>query len=356
MDIADKISGIARRGHEQLDHITNEQATKSALVLPLLQALGYDPFDPSEVVPEFTADVGTKKGEKVDYAIRKNGELSILIECKPKGTDLSNAQYTQLFRYFSCTEAKFAILTNGFEYRFFSDLDAANKLDIRPFFIFSMDDFNDSDIEQLKKFTKPNFDVDTILSTANRLKYTNLAKRAIEDLLRDSPEGFVKYVIGLIYDGRQTRQIIEEFTPIVKDASSLYIKEQVAQRLKGALARNYVDDTISQPDPVESEVAAPEDDIITTQEEIDGYNIVRSILAEHLDVSRITMRDSKTYCAILLDNSNRKPLCKLHFNSKNIKRVGLFVDKKEERVEIEKVSDIYKYRDRLMATAQGYDL
>lgn len=356
MELSEKLSGIARRGQDQVDHIKNEEATKTALVLPFINALGYDPFDTREVIPEFTADVGTKKGEKVDYAIRADGNISILVECKPIGTNLSNIQYNQLYRYFSCTDAKFAILTNGFEYRFYSDLDSENKLDNRPFFTFHLNDFNDQGIEELRKFTKPNFDVQAILSTANRMKYTNLAKQAIDEVFRETPEEFVKYIVGKIYDGRQTRQVVDEFTPIVRDASKLYIKEQVAQRLRGALANNDVDTqtSLTSDTSIVGDTPINDDGIETTQEEIDAYNIVRSILAENVDVSRIAIRDAKSYCAVLLDNNNRKPICRFHFNSKSIKRIGFFNNKNEERVDIHSVSDIFQFRDQLKKTIGEY--
>ncbi|MDN3526338.1 type I restriction enzyme HsdR N-terminal domain-containing protein [Halomonas sabkhae] len=356
MELSEKLHGIACRGEDQVDHIKNEEATKTALVLPFISSLGYDPFDTREVVPEFTADVGTKKGEKVDYAIRTDGSLSILVECKPLGTNLSNVQYSQLYRYFACTDAKFAILTNGFEYRFYSDLDSENKLDNRPFFTFDLSDFNEQDIEELKKFTKPNFDVNAILGTANRLKYTNLAKQAIDEIFQDTPEEYVKYIVSKIYDGRQTRQVIDDFTPIIKEAGRLYIKEQVAQRLRGALASNDVEATQAASTPNNtSQDSQPDDDgIITTQEEIDAYNIVRSLLAEQVDVSRIAMRDAKSYCAVLLDDNNRKPICRFHFNAKSVKRVGFFNDKKENRIDISSVSDLFQHRDQLKSTVNEY--
>lgn len=356
MDLSEKLYGIARRGEEQVEHIKNEEATKTALVLPFINSLGYDPFDTREVVPEFTADVGTKKGEKVDYAIRADGNISILMECKPLGTNLANVQYNQLYRYFSCTDAKFAILTNGFEYRFYSDLDSENKLDTRPFFTFDLEDFNEQDIDELQKFTKPNFDVDAILSTANRLKYTNLAKQAIGEVFQDTPEEFVKFVVGKIYEGRQTRQVVEEFTPIIKEAGKLYIKEQVAQRLRGALASNDIDapHPTSTPESSSQEPEPDDDGIITTQEEIDAYNIVRSLLAEQVDVSRIAMRDAKSYCAVLLDDNNRKPICRFHFNAKSVKRVGFFTDKQESRIEIDSVSDLFQHKDQLKTTVSEY--
>lgn len=355
MELSEKLSGIARRGQDQVDHIQSEEATKTALVLPFISALGYDPFDTREVTPEFTADVGTKKGEKVDYAIRADGNLSILMECKPLGTNLSNVQYNQLYRYFSCTDAKFAILTNGFEYRFYSDLDSQNKLDNRPFFTFDLGDFNEQDIDELKKFTKPNFDVDAILGTANRLKYTNLAKQAIEEIFKESPEEYVKLIVAKIYEGRQTRQIIDEFTPIIKEAGKLYIKEQVAQRLRGALASNDIDNQITVSSQTEEPERLPDDDgIVTTQEEIDAYNIVRSILAEEVDIGRIFMRDAKSYCAVILDDNNRKPICRFHFNAKSIKRVGFFNGKKESRIDIQGVSDLFQHREQLKATVREY--
>ncbi|WP_211612814.1 type I restriction endonuclease [Halomonas caseinilytica] len=355
MELSEKLSSIARRGEDQIGHIQNEESTKTALVLPFISALGYDPFDTREVIPEFTADVGTKKGEKVDYAIRADGNLSILMECKPLETNLSNVQYSQLYRYFACTDAKFAILTNGFEYRFYSDLDSQNKLDTQPFFTFDLSDFNEQDIEEIRKFTKPNFDIDAILSTANRLKYTNLAKQEISGVFQDIPEEFVKFIVSKIYEGRQTRQVIEDFTPIIKEAGKLYIKEQVAQRLRGALANNDIDSqAIPDPEPA-SEASQPDDDgIITTQEEIDAYNIVRSILAEDVDISRVVMRDAKSYCAVLLDDNNRKPICRFHFNAKSIKRVGFFNEKNESRIEIQSVSDLFQYREQLKATIGEY--
>ena len=209
MDITQKIAALASRAQEQIDHIVNEEATKNAMVMPFIQSLGYDVFNPTEVLPEFTADVGLKKGEKVDYAIKNEGVLSILIECKPRTTDLANAQFSQLYRYFNCTEAKFAILTNGIEYRFYSDLDDANKLDTRPFFTFRLTDYNERDIEELKKFAKPVFNVDTILSTANRLKYTNLAMTSFSKLMKEPPRDFIKFISQDFFDGRMTQQVLD---------------------------------------------------------------------------------------------------------------------------------------------------
>ncbi|MCX2522913.1 type I restriction endonuclease [Larsenimonas rhizosphaerae] len=359
MEITQKIAGLASRVREQMDHIVNEEATKNAMVMPFIQSLGYDVFNPTEVMPEFTADVGLKKGEKVDYAIKNGGELSILVECKPRTTDLASAQFSQLYRYFNCTEAKFAILTNGIEYRFYSDLDDTNRLDKRPFFIFKLTEYNERDIDELKKFAKPVFDVDAILSTANRLKYTNLAKTAFAEVVKAPPRDFIKLLAQNFYEGRMTQQILDDFTPIVRDAMAQYIKEQVSQRLKSALETTAGEESVAGAigggEAIEKPDAADEkDDIVTTQEEIDGFNIVRAILASEVDPERIHMRDAKSYCAVLLDNNNRKPLCRLHFNSKSVWRVGFFYEGKETKHDIQSISDIFAHRQALIDTMNSY--
>ena len=113
MSFEGKINALAEKVPTLIDHLETEEATKNALVMPFINALGYDIFNPKEVVPEFIADVGTKKGEKVDYAIMKDGEVIILIECKAAKSDLCDANISQLYRYFAVTKSRIAILTNG---------------------------------------------------------------------------------------------------------------------------------------------------------------------------------------------------------------------------------------------------
>lgn len=359
MEIAQKIAALATRAKEQLDHIVNEEATKNAMVMPFIQSLGYDVFNPTEVLPEFTADVGLKKGEKVDYAIKNEGALSILIECKPRTTDLSNAQFSQLYRYFNCTEAKFAILTNGIEYRFYSDLDDTNKLDNRPFFTFRLTEYNERDIEELKKFAKPVFNVDTILSTANRLKYTNLAMASFSKLMKEPPRDFIKFIAQDFFDGRMTQQVLDEFTPIIRDAMAQHIKEQVSQRLKLALANTSGEESAAGAGlPEKTHIEAPlkaDDDIVTTQEEIDGYNMVRAIVSSEVAPERVFMRDAKSYCAILLDDNNRKPICRLHFNSKTLKRLEIRENDKQIKHDLATLTDIFSHKEALLAAVKSYE-
>ena len=143
--------------------IQTEEATKTAIIMPFFSMLGYDVFNPQEFVPEFTADVGIKKGEKVDYAIIQDGTPVILIECKSITENLERHD-SQLFRYFGTTPAKFAILTHGIFYRFYTDLEDANKMDKDPFLTINILDIRDNQVPELKKFCKSVFDIDSIFS------------------------------------------------------------------------------------------------------------------------------------------------------------------------------------------------
>lgn len=174
MDIIDRIRELAARIPKQREIIQTEEATKNAFIMPFISLLGYDVFNPTEVTPEFNADIGVKKGEKVDYAILKEGKPTILFECKHHSVDLKKTHASQLYRYFSVTDARFGVLTNGVVYCFFTDLDAPNKMDERPFFEFNLLDFKDSSVDELKKFSKATFNISTILTTANELKYTRV--------------------------------------------------------------------------------------------------------------------------------------------------------------------------------------
>ncbi|MGE5548572.1 MAG: type I restriction endonuclease [Solirubrobacterales bacterium] len=366
MDFADKIAALAQRITKQKDSIETEEATKNAFIMPFISALGYDVFDPHVVVPEYTADVGVKKGEKVDYAIKLDGKVVMLVECKPCKGSLSTQHMSQLFRYFSVTEARFGILTNGIIYWFFTDLEQPNKMDAKPFFEFDMLNYRPAQVDELKKFANTNFDITSILETASDLKYGSLLMREIANEIDAPSDEVMRLFISRVYDGKLTANVLTKFGPLVQKAMKDTVRELVNQRLSNAM-----DDTaktalpVSASEPVKTEAsqavqASAEgtgelDDIVTTQEEIDGYQIVRAIVREVVRVERVTMRDAKSYCAILLDDNNRRPICRLHLN-RSVKYLGLFdADKNEERVRIEHLDDIFTHADRLKATAMSYD-
>ncbi len=361
MDFIEKIQDIAQRIPKQIDHIHTEEATKSAFVMPFIKALGFDVFNPLEVIPEYVADVGTKKGEKVDYAIKIDDKIALLVECKWCGADLDQCHASQLYRYFACTDARFAILTNGIYYKFFSDLDEKNRMDERPFFEFNLSTFDDEKVVELKKFTKSAFNLDNILTTASDLKYTGAIKQFFADELNNPSVEFVKFFASRAYSGRLTQPVVEQFSDIVKRATSQVIRDKVNNRLKSALDADQDEGAPAienqNPPGDASPEAEPEQEndsgIVTTDEEIDAFNIVRAIGREVVDVSRINMRDRASYCGVLLDDNNRKPICRFHFNTKQ-KYLGLLQQKAEEKVAIEDLNDIFKYTERIKATINEY--
>ena len=125
MEFDEKIKDFIKRIKNLKQVITNEEATKTSLIMPFFSLLGYDVFNPNEFIPEYIADVGIKKGEKVDYAITIDNQVIILIEAKSVNENLKKHD-SQLFRYFGTTTSKLAILTNGFEYKFYTDLEETN--------------------------------------------------------------------------------------------------------------------------------------------------------------------------------------------------------------------------------------
>ena len=201
MDFTERLNVLSVKIKQQINAITTEEATKTAFVMPFIHnVLGYDVFDPSEVTPEFVCDVGTKKGEKIDYAIIKNNEVQILIECKKIGEPLNINHASQLFRYFHVTNARISILTNGQIYRFYTDLDAPNKMDEKPFLEIDLLDIDENIIPELKKLTKASFDLESIINAAGELKYVSQIKKIIHIQLNNPEDDFVKFFASRVYD------------------------------------------------------------------------------------------------------------------------------------------------------------
>lgn len=351
MDLIDKINEIAARIKNTREHISTEEATKNAVIMPFINALGYDIFNPMEVIPEFTADVGLKKGEKVDYAIKKDGKIILLIECKWINADLKKVHINQLYRYFHTTEARFGILTNGVEYIFYSDIKEKNKMDEKPFFTFNLTNFEEHHVAELKKFTKTAFSLDDILNTASTLKYSRAIKKILDDELESPSEGFVKFLASQVYNGVMTKKTVAQFNVIVKEARDQFINDKINQRLK--LASSLKRENNQGESTTEEGIDPPDNGIVTTQDEMEGYQIVKAICAEVLDPDRVIMKDTKSYCGILLDNNNRRPICRLHFNASQ-KYLGLISNKEEERIPISNLSEIYKFADRIKTAALSY--
>ena len=357
MSHVEAIVALATRAPDLVEQLQTEEATKNALIMPFLGALGYNVFDPREVVPEFTADVGTKKGEKVDYAIKRGEDVVILVEAKKAGADLSDPHHGQLFRYFAVTNARIAILTNGLQYRFFSDLDAPNKMDELPFLEIDLLDLREELLGELSKLTKEAFDLDTILSTANELKYKEAIRKVLVEQFADPKDDFVKFFFTAANPaGRFTQSARELFSRLVKQALEQFVADTATDRLKrAALAPRREPQAEVEPEPPSDPTQqVTEDTIHTTEEELEGFRIVRAIVCSDVPAARIAARDTKSYFGVLFDDNNRKPVCRLRFNHGQ-KYIGLFDEQKNEtRKPIDGLEDIYEHATELRQTVQRY--
>lgn len=358
-DLIDDIRNIAARIEKSRDLVQTEEATKNAFIMPFIAALGYDVFDPTEVTPELVADVGTKKGEKIDYAILKDSKPIMLFECKHHTANLDQEHASQLFRYFACVETRVAVLTNGIEYRFFTDLDAPNKMDTKPFLVFKITDFPENLIPELKKLTKASFDIDAVLSTANELKYVREIKSLLAAQLNNPSDDFVRFCATGLGVSRMTQAVKDQFTQLARKAVRDFVTDQLGEKLKVALG-NAAPAVPYESQPAPQVADTPESQekdsqIQTTVEEMEAYYVVKSILRTVVEAKRIFHRDQLSYFGILLDDNNRKPICRLRFNAAKQKYIGLFdSEKNEERIAITEIDDIYQHADRLKETVQNY--
>lgn len=346
MELQEKMYQLSERIKTLKENIGTEEATKQSFILPFFQALGYDVFSPLEFVPEFTADVGIKKHEKVDYAVLQDGQPLILIEAKAC-TEKLDKHDSQLFRYFGTTTSKFAILTNGVIYKFYSDLDQPNVMDSQPFYILDMENLSEQSISYLNNFIKSNLDIDNILNTASDLKYMSLTKNIFKEILENPSDEFIKLLLNSgIYDGLKNQKIIDKFRPIIKRGINQYINEKMSSKFKETLSSSEEEDTV--------EEQIEENKVNTTFEELSAFAIVKSILRKSVESKRITYRDTESYFGVLIDDNSRKWVCRINLDSRN-KHIIISDDNKNGvRHEISSLDDIYELEKELIKSVKKY--
>lgn len=361
MDFIDQIRALGAQVARLKDTVQTEEATKQAFILPFLNALGYNVFDPTEVVPELCADVGIKKGEKVDYAIMKEGKPIILLEAKHAAVNLDAVTPTQLYRYFSVTQARVGVLTNGVIYRFFSDLEEPNKMDVKPFLELNMLDVQEPMVAELKRMSKSQFQLDEVVSAAVELKYTKEIKRVLAEELASPSEEFVRLFTARVYSGRMTPNVKQQFTDLVRRALHLFISERLSDRLKSALAQESGEVLVEAPvsGGASSAPQAPPETrkigVITTALELEAYYLIKAVLRDVVAPTRLAYRDAASYFSVLLDNNNRRTICRLYLEGQK-RYIGLFNDdRKEERLQIAELNDLYQFSERLRATVANLE-
>lgn len=349
MDFIDQLKQYSSRVETLKNSLFTEEATKTALIMPFFAMLGYDVFNPNEFVPEFTADVGIKKGEKVDYAIMRDGSPIILIECKAI-TEKLEKHDSQLFRYFGATTAKFAILTNGQIYKFYTDLDNPNKMDDAPFLTVDVLSIREIQVPEIKKFSKSVFDVNSIFSTASDLKYANEFKTQFAKQLDCPTDELVKLFLSGCWSAQKTQSVVERFRPILKKALGEYISELMNDKIKAALGST--GGTVTEPRAIENvggasssgddEVVERVPNIVTTEEELEAYFIIKNLLSDVADVHDITYKDTESYINVLYKANSRKWICRLKLT--NSVKVLILPDGSKNGAKY-KLNDIYDLKD-----------
>ncbi len=346
MDFVNGIKKLAEKIETFKGDTSTEEATKTAFILPFLRLLGYDDSNPTEIVPEFTADFGNRRDEKVDYAIMSGNKPIIIIECKHWNNDLKNDS-PQLYRYFNASQAKFGILTNGIKYKFFSDLDEKNIMDKEPFFEFDFEAIKESLIPELVKFQKESFDIDEIFNSASDLKYSSLISANLEKELQDPSDDFVTLFAKRVYSSRFTSNALEQFRPIVRKVCTTKIKELVSERLNIALEK--------ESEIIEEAQLEPESDskIITTEEELFGFAIIKSIAGSIVDFEDIIYKDFMHHFSVFYKNL-KQTICKLYLNKEN-KYIGIVnKGKQENKIPIDDLSEIYKQSELIISAIKSY--
>lgn len=352
-----KLNELIRKVETYKERVTNEEMTKTAFVMPFFEILGYDTRNPFEFVPEFTADIADFKGEKVDYGIFINNKVEFIVECKNWKDNLLNHD-RQLNRYFNVVDSHIGILTNGIQYKFFTDLEEPNRMDKNPFYEFNLLDMKEKDLIQIKKFTKNFFDRNNILDTAEELKYLTLLKGNLKKEFDDPSDDLVNCMLNGIFDGVKTIKVKEKFRPLIKKSITEYFNDMMREKFENVLqVKTEVQNT---EEKVNIEEIAEEKTPVTTGEEIAGYSIVKSILIDILsDVEKITYKDTMSYFNILFEDNTRKWICRLYFNSQN-KCISFPVLEngertlKEEKISLTNIFEISKYRSRLEEIVKLY--
>ncbi|OON99275.1 MAG: hypothetical protein ATN35_13460 [Epulopiscium sp. Nele67-Bin004] len=295
--------------------LKTEESAKTALVLPFFKILGYDIFNPTEFVTEYVADLGIKKGEKVDYAILLDDEPTIIIETKKADENLAK-HYNQLYRYFGAIpHCKFSILTNGFVYQFFTDCLIPNVLDDIPFLTINLETLTDEDIKNLEMFCRTNLNVASMQLKAQTLLGYQLVNKSIEEaLLNPSPE-LVDGIINSVSNNSHSKFLQELNQTFLTAAISQFYLDNHSPR-KVSKPKKTVTKTII----VEEEIQEIEDDVQEIDNSMELSLKERCILQIENIIDNIsyTKKEDAKYCSFYKQGENN-PICSLLFkNNGNI--------------------------------------
>lgn len=351
MDIASGMRALRESALAHREFLKNEEAAKNALVMPMMRALGYDVFNPMEFKPEYTLDVGTKKGERVDYATCRGDKIEMLIECKDCRVELDpkrfRQQFTQLYRYFSVTSARIAVLTNGIQYRFFTDLVKPNVMDDEAFYVFDLLNMKKDDIRIMSLFGKAEFDLDRIIPKAQAMRTRSILKGLIVEQMRKPSDDLVRIIAGETHGSRLTQGIRDSYRATIANLFEEIVAEET---IKGIAAHK---DTKSQAPLADCQGPVPETP--PSQDEMEVFGIIRAVCARHVDPARISMRSAKSHRTIVLDDSGRKAIAKIQIPASQPWHLTAIFNREETRIPIEDALDIYSLEGEILSRLHELD-
>jgi len=350
MEFADKLKEFCNRVKAIRTKIKTEEATKTSLIMPFFSLLGYDVFNPLEFVPEYTADVGIKKGEKVDYAIvdKKQNPL-ILIEAKYCDENLGK-HGGQLFRYFATTSAKFGILTNGIIYQFYTDLEEQNKMDKTPFLTINLLSLKESTIPYIQKFEKASFNVAAVTGKANELRYSDNIRQFLLKQLSAPDDSFIAYVMSDIYKGRKTQRVIEDFRPLVKRAFAQIVNDKAGEKLKSAIDTESADETQEKNVAPKPQPVAP---ALPKMDRLEAFFMIKAFLYDSLNGKSLKYTDADKQLEISLDDESGNWLCRIDYET-NLFYINLQSgDKEYIKRQFRSLSDVYSFKNLLCQAAKS---
>ena len=304
-------------------HCSTEETTKQALILPLLDILGFSPYDPTKVLAEFAADFpGVKATERVDYALYCNGQPVMFIEAKPFTANLSN-HAPQLSRYFnSSLGVTIGAITNGKEWRFFTDLINTNVMDEKPFLTIDFTKHKAEELTQLAEFKHDNFHADKLRFFAEENQYIQQFKIVIKRSINEVDLDFVRYVAQQANISRQLNtKFLENIQPFVKQAVEQAISDTVVKGLSSPtiitaqpieINPSPIETVDIQQDTVSDILHSDNEKIITTVSEQILFKLVQELLPEH----ELVAKDTESYFSVLYQNKNNRWLFRYDVNRK----------------------------------------
>lgn len=310
-------------------HCSTEETTKQALILPLLDILGFSPFDPMRVKAEYGADFpGAKANERVDYALFCHDVPVMFIEAKTYGEKLTNHS-PQLARYFNATpEVTIGAITNGQEWRFFTDLNNKNVMDTEPFLMVDFSSLDESQIGRLYRFRHDEFQPDALRTLAEESIYLAAFKEVVTGSVLECDQDFVRFVAGKSTVQRTlTAKFMEMITPIVKQAVAQSMSERVASSLSAPKQIVPIEPMPPAADPMADHIDPTNPRIVTTYAERRLIEVLLDILGEN---SGIVPKDTESYFAALYQGKVNRWLLRYYAEGKN-PRINIIVPMTDDR-------------------------